>query len=51
MTKIQGFTRKNGSTIHSMTIPKDIIEDSGLKKNDDVEVTCDADRNIIIKKV
>ena len=48
MTKIQRFTRKNGSTIHSLTIPKNIIEQSGLKKNDEVEFMIAENGNIII---
>jgi hypothetical protein len=51
MTKIQGFTRQNGSTIHSLTVPKDEFEKTGWKKNDEVEVICDKDKNLIIRKV
>jgi AbrB family looped-hinge helix DNA binding protein len=50
MTKIQSFVRKNGSEIHSVTIPKNIVEDSGISKGSQVEFFTDKDKNIIIKK-
>ena len=51
VSKIQGFTRANGSTVNSVTIPKHIMEESGFKKQDEVEFQVDKNKNIVIRKV
>lgn len=51
MAKIQSFTRQNKSTIHSVTIPKHIIEEAGVKKGDEVDFLVAENGNIVICKV
>lgn len=43
MVKIQMIERTNGSKVHSVNIPKEIIEEKEWKKGDEVEVINDAD--------
>ena len=50
-SKIQSYTRKNNSTVHSITIPITIIEVSGFKKGTEVEFQVDKDKRIIITEV
>ena len=50
-SKIQGFKRANGSTVHSVTIPKHIIEEAKLKKADEVEFFVNEKGEIVMKKV
>lgn len=38
MAKLQEIKRKNGSTINFVNIPKEVIEESQLKKGDSLEV-------------
>lgn len=51
VSKIQSHTRKNNSTVHSVTIPITTIEESGFKKGTEVEFQVDKDKRIIITEV
>ena len=39
MAKLQEIRRTNGSTVNHITLPKEVVEESQLKKGDDLEVT------------
>ena len=51
MAKLQEIKRTNGSTINLVNIPKDAIEESKLKKGDNLEVKSDGVGLITIKKL
>ena len=51
MAKLQEIKRTNGSIVNNITLPKDIVEESGFKKGDDLQVKCITKGLIEIKKM
>ena len=51
MVKLQEINRTDGTTVNSVNIPKNIIEESGLVKGDKLEVKTFEKGIIIINKV
>ena len=49
--KIQAFKRQNGSIIHTATIPKDVIDETGHTKGTRFEVSSDRNKRIILTPV
>jgi len=50
MAKLQEIKRINGSVINSVNIPKEVIEESGLKKGDNLEVKSLGEGEVHISK-
>lgn len=50
MSKLQGITRANGSTVHHVTIPLDEIQKSKLKKGDELEIVTLGPGHLEVKK-
>lgn len=50
MVKLQEIKRTNGSIVNHVTIPKEVIEESELKKGDELEIKAIKKGHIEIKK-
>jgi hypothetical protein len=49
MAKLQAIERKNGSVVHSVNLPYDVVEEIGWKKGDELCIER-KEKEIIISK-
>lgn len=50
MAKLQSIKRTNGSIVHSVNIPLDVIEENGWEKGDELEIKTKEKDEVIITK-
>jgi len=50
MALLQEIMRNNGSVVNHITIPQSVIQESMLKKGDELEVKCVGKGKIVMEK-
>ena len=50
MAKLQRIMRSNGSVVHSVNIPQEVIEESGWEKGDELQINIVDDNSVLITK-
>lgn len=51
MAKLQQIVRSNGSVVNSVNLPKEVVEESGLRKGDKLEVKSLGEGKVVIVRV